>query len=254
MRRAFLVFAVFVATAPAKAERLTIAVSTPQINISSNFTGVPVTVFGVIEREGVRAADQPTEYQVAILILGPNENVVARRKDRVAGIWLNHAAHTVVAAPSFYGLSTSGPADTVASGPVLQRLQLGFDNIALPVDGRVGASDPEAQEFRDAFLRLKEDDGLYAETRDVTFIGNSIFRSLSFLPANIPVGRYTVAAYVFADGELVGHAQDRIEVTKTGFEGSMAAFAHNQSLIYGIICGALALFVGWAGGVIFRRD
>jgi uncharacterized protein (TIGR02186 family) len=137
---------------------------------------------------------------------------------------------------------------------VLQRLQIGFDHLALAVDGRVGANDPETQEFRGAFLRLKEDDGLYAETRDVTFIGNAIFRSISFLPANIPVGRFTVAAYVFADGELVAHAQDRIEVTKAGLEGAMAAFAHSQGLIYGILCAGLALFVGWAGGVIFRRD
>ena len=34
----------------------------------------------------------------------------------------------------------------------------------------------------------------------------------------------------------------------------MAAFARNQSLVYGLLCAALALFVGWLGGVIFRRD
>jgi uncharacterized protein (TIGR02186 family) len=254
MRRALLFVAALAVSAPAKAERVTIAVSTPQINISSNFTGAPVTVFGVIERDARRPVAAGAEYSVAILVLGPNENVVARRKDRVVGIWLSNAAHSVVAVPSFYGLSSSAPADTVANAPVLQRLQIGFDNIALAVDGRVGADDPELKEFRDAFLRLKEGAGLYTETRDVTFIGNAIFRSISFLPANIPVGRYTVAAYVFADGELVAHAQDRIEVTKAGFEGAMVTFARNQSLIYGLICAALALFVGWAGGVIFRRD
>jgi uncharacterized protein (TIGR02186 family) len=254
MRRAIFIIAVLTASAPAKAERLTIAVSTPQISISSNFTGTPITVFGVIERDNRRPIPEGTPYSVAILLLGPNENVVARRKDRVVGIWLNHAAHSLVAVPSFYSLSSNEAAEDVANAPVLQRLQIGFNNIALAIDGRVGADDPEAREFRDAFLRLKEDDGLYSETRDVTFIGDSIFRSISFLPANIPVGRYTVAAYVFSEGELVGHAQDRIEVTKAGFEGAMAAFVRNQSLIYGIFCAALAVFVGWAGGVIFRRD
>jgi uncharacterized protein (TIGR02186 family) len=208
----------------------------------------------VIQRDNTRPVSPDAQYNVAVLVLGPNENVVARRKDRVVGIWVNHAAHSVVAVPSFYGVSSNEPVEAVANAPVLQRLQIGFDNIALAIDGRVGADSPEAREFRDAFLRLKEDAGLYAETRDVTFIGNSIFRSISTLPANIPIGRYTVAAYVFADGELVAHAQDRIEVTKAGFEGAMVAFAHSQPLIYGLISGALALFVGWAGGVIFRRD
>ncbi|MEM9207038.1 MAG: TIGR02186 family protein, partial [Pseudomonadota bacterium] len=30
--------------------------------------------------------------------------------------------------------------------------------------------------------------------------------------------------------------------------------AHNQPLLYGIIAVLLAIFTGWAAGVIFRRD
>jgi len=137
---------------------------------------------------------------------------------------------------------------------VLQRLQIGFDNIALVYDGRAASSDPEAAEFRRAFIHLKQRAGLYDQESGVSFVGNLIFRSTTFLPANIPVGRYTVLAYLFSGGELIAHAQDKIEVSKTGFEGSMAAFARNQSLLYGIMCAGLAIFIGWAGGVIFRRD
>ena len=62
-------------------------------------------------------------------------------------------------------------------------------------------------------------------------------------------------AYLFSGGELLRPAEDMIAVvSKTGFEGTMAAFARNQSLVYGVLCAALALFVGWLGGVIFRRD
>lgn len=247
--------AVVACAAPASAERLTVAVSTPDIAINSNFTGVPVTVFGVIEQDASRAAPAGgDDYRVAVLLVGPNESVIARRKDRVLGIWLNAAARTIGSAPSFYSLSSSTPASDIANPAVLQRLQLGFDNIGFVYDGRSAARDPESVEFRDAFLRLKRESGLYSEANNVTFIGNLIFRSTAFLPANIPVGRYTVLAYLFQDGELIAHAQDKIDVTKTGFEGSMARFARGQSLLYGIICAGLALFVGWAGGVIFRRD
>jgi hypothetical protein len=34
----------------------------------------------------------------------------------------------------------------------------------------------------------------------------------------------------------------------------MSVFAHSQALAYGLIVVALALFIGWLGGVIFRRD
>jgi uncharacterized protein (TIGR02186 family) len=252
VRRLVLV-ALLVASSPAMAERLTVAVSTPEIMINSNFAGTPVTVFGVIEA-GTASAPPAAGYSVAILVLGPNESVIARRKDRVLGIWLNHAARTIGAAPSFYALNASAPSAALANPAVLQRLHLGFDNIGFAYDGRIGASDPETVEFRGAFLRLKQEARLYSESGNVAFIGNLIFRSTAFLPANIPVGRYTVLAYLFSGGELIAHAQDKIDVSKTGFEGSMAAFARNQSLLYGLLCAGLAVFVGWAGGVIFRRD
>jgi uncharacterized protein (TIGR02186 family) len=254
MRRALLAVAVVVFSSPAVAERLTVAVSTPEVAISSNFTGAPVTVFGVIEQDAARATNPDAEYSVAIVVLGPTESVIARRKDRVLGIWLNHAARTIGSAPGYYSLSSSEPTAGLANAAVMERLQIGLENIGFVFDGRSGATDPETLEFRDAFLRLKRENGLYAEANNVSFIGNLIFRSTAYLPANIPVGRYTVLAYLFQGGELIAHAQDRIDVTKTGLEGSMAAFARRQSLLYGIICAALALFVGWAGGVIFRRD
>ncbi|MEJ0096883.1 MAG: TIGR02186 family protein [Bauldia sp.] len=61
-------------------------------------------------------------------------------------------------------------------------------------------------------------------------------------------------AYLFSGGALVAHAEDGFVISKSGAEGSIAAFARSQSLVYGIICAGLALFIGWAGGVIFRRD
>ena len=254
MRRAVLiVLAIVAATGVARAERLTVAVSTPEIRINSNFTGAPVTVFGVIEG-GAPAAGAAGAYQVAILIVGPAESVVARRKDRVLGVWANKAARVIGGAPSFYALNTTAPMETLANPAVLQRLQIGFDNIGFVFDGRTTLGDPETLEFRSAFVRLKQQAGLYDHEQNVGFIGNLIFRSSAFLPANIPVGRYTVLAYLFSGGELIANAQERIDVSKTGFEGTMAAFARNQSLVYGVLCASLALFVGWLGGVIFRRD
>ena len=115
-------------------------------------------------------------------------------------------------------------------------------------------NDAGAADFRDAFIRLKKDAGLFQEVQEVTFVGDTVFRSTIRVPANIPVGTYTAAAYLFSDGDLVAHADDQIEVMKTGFEETMSSFAYNQSLVYGLMCALLAVFVGWLGGVIFRRD
>ncbi len=244
---AVLVAMVAVAT-PAKAERLTIALSLSEVAIASNFTGAPMTVFGVIAPD--KGARPASDYQVAVLILGPTESVVERRKDRVAGIWMNNAAMTIGGAPSYYALSTNPKSDAVASPDVLQRLQIGLDRLAIGLD----ESSANAAEFRDAYIWLKEKAGLYSDQATVRFLGPLIFRTGTFLPANTPVGRYTVIAYLFSGGNLVAHSQEYFFVTKSGVEGSIARFARGEPLAYGILCAALALFVGWAGGVIFRRD
>ena len=98
--------ALLVGSSAAHAEKLTVALSTPEIQINSNFTGTNVTIFGVIERDAGTVA-RVAPYEVAALILGPPETVVARRKDRFLGIWINGASETIVAAPTFYSLATS---------------------------------------------------------------------------------------------------------------------------------------------------
>ena len=45
-----------------------------------------------------------------------------------------------------------------------------------------------------------------------------------------------------------------VRVTKTGLEETLSMFARNHALLHGLICVALALTIGWLGGVIFRRD
>jgi uncharacterized protein (TIGR02186 family) len=236
----------------ALAEKLTIAVSTPEVRIDSSFTGIPITVFGVVGQDA--ASLRHNDYKVAVVVLGPPESVVVRRADRVVGIWANRAAQTIIRPPSFYGLNTSGPLSDLASPAVLDRLQLGFDDIAFAYGDRALINDPQAKEFRDAFIRLKERAGLFYQQVGVTFIGDLVFRATAFLPANVPVGSYSVLVYLFESGDLVASAQETIEVSKSGLEGTISVFAHSQALAYGLIVVALALFIGWLGGVIFRRD
>lgn len=235
------------------AENLTIAVSTPEIQISSNFTGIGVTIFGVIDtQQGALAPGGP--YSIAVLVVGPRQDMVVRRKDNVLGIWINDASETLVRAPTFYALDTSVARDALANAPTLERLQLGFDNIAFTYENRPAVNDIAAVDFRSAFIRLKQKAGLFSEQANVAFIGDNIFRTTTWLPANTPVGRYTVLVYLFSNQALIAHAEDSIDVSKAGLEQVIPAFAHSQALIYGLICAALGMFIGWLGGVIFRRD
>lgn len=238
----------------ARAERLTMALSTTDIQINAAFSGTPLTVFGVIERDDTSTLPLEADYRVAVVVLGPRHSIVVRQKDRILGIWANREAQTIINPPSLYLLNTSVDLPNLASSAILDRLQLGFENIDFVYQGRATVNDPDVVDFRDAFLRLKQEARLYSENVGVSFIGNLVFRTTALLPANLPTGDYTVIAYLFSGNELIARDEERVSVTKTGFEATLASFARTQSLPYGIIIVAIALAIGWLGGVIFRRD
>ena len=54
MSRPLLILAMFLLTAlaPARAETLIVSISSHQIQITSNYTGDQLTVFGLVERDG----------------------------------------------------------------------------------------------------------------------------------------------------------------------------------------------------------
>jgi uncharacterized protein (TIGR02186 family) len=238
----------------AAAEQLTIALSTPEVRINSNFTGTTLTIFGVVQRDAATVGRTTQGYQVAVVVRGPGESVVARRKDRVLGVWANSASQTFLSAPSFYALDTSIDLNRLAAPEQLRRLEIGFDNIAL-IDARPTASNvTEKASFREAFLRLMGETGLYAQAAGVEFIGDTIFRSSIWIPANVPIGYYTATVTLFSDGTPLASAQDRLRISKTGFEQFMFSASRQNALIYGLATVIFALFTGWLAGVIFRRD
>jgi uncharacterized protein (TIGR02186 family) len=126
--------------------------------------------------------------------------------------------------------------------------------VAFTYVGYGGPNDETANAFREAFLRLKEQSGLYSTEAGVDFIGDTIFRTSIWIPANVPVGRYKAVAMLFADRIPVARAEEMIDISKTGFEQYLFSFSRQQSLAYGLAIVILALFVGWLAGVIFRRD
>jgi uncharacterized protein (TIGR02186 family) len=256
MRRAIVLASVLLlglcGTAPA--EQLTIALSTPDVKIDSNFTGTAVTVFGVIQTTGPSVLAAGASYQVAVIVRGPGENVVARRKDRFLGIWVNSDSETFIAAPSFYAVSTSSPLAAFATPAHRSRLEIGYDNISFTYAHRAGPNDPGADPYRDAFLRLKGEAGLYTQQTGVHFIASNIFRTTVWIPANVPVGRYRVSAVLFANDAPIATATDWIAISKTGFEQYMFTISRREALLYGLATVLLALFTGWLAGVIFRRD
>lgn len=239
----------------ARAERLVISLSTHRVLISSTFTGAELTLFGSIESDA-NTVGRAGNYTIVATVAGPKEGVVTWRKQRVAGIWVNTASRTFVGAPSYLAVLTNRSVDAIASPDALRRFQIGLRQFLLPqlIGSDVADVSPD-DTFRQAFIRLKTEAGLYREQATaITFLTPTLFRTGVPLPANVPIGDYTVDVKLFADGALITREETAFEIVKTGFEQYVAGAARDYALLYGIATAILALFTGWMGSIVFRRD
>ena len=239
----------------ARAETLILSLSDDVVRIESNFAGDDLVVFGVIERDATTVS-RGAPYEVVVTLTGPRRDMVARRKERFAGIWVNRGSQRFANAPSYYAVSGSRPLDEFTTEAQRQRLEIGTDALELsarlagtPVIGRA------REEFVEAFVRLKTAEGRIREVPDaVEFIGRNVFRVRLPLPADVPLGTYRVRAFLFAEGGLLGEAEATMQVTKFGFEQFVFETANRSGLLYGLVCVLLAIFTGWVASILFRKD
>jgi uncharacterized protein (TIGR02186 family) len=255
MRAALVLLLIVLGAGNASAERLITSLSTYRVLISSNFTGADLVLFGSVERE----AGQPVfqgEYDIVAIVRGPRHMVVTRRKDQILGLWFNVGSRQFVDVPVFLHVLSNRPLEQLASADIRDRLQLGLTETVLPQ--RIGpdfadtvATDP----FRVAFLRLQQSRGSYREMpQGVTFLTPTLFRATVPIPANITPGAYEVDVRVFGAGQVLAREIVPMEIIKVGFEEVVARNARDHGIFYGLFAAALAVMVGWAGAVIFRRD
>ncbi|MGD9866360.1 MAG: TIGR02186 family protein [Hyphomicrobiales bacterium] len=229
--------------------------SSREIAIESNFSGARIVIFGNI--------DQPREdffdlgqYNVAVVIRGPELPVITRKKDRVFGVWVNTDARAFAKAPGFYALLASQEVSLIARPAVLSAYGIGFDNLTLIPEAVGKAGSPEdSVNFKKALIRLKKSEGLYIyDPEAVTFVGRSLFRATVDLPANVPVGEYATDVYLIRGGEVLSHSRSTLNIHKAGFERLIYTSAFKYPQFYGIAAVLVAVFAGLAASAIFRKD
>lgn len=239
----------------AQAERLVTSVSNQHVRVTSNFTGENLVLFGTVEQEALPIT-QRGAYDIVVMVTGPRQTLVTRRKERVVGIWANVDSRTFIDVPSYLAVLTTRPAAQIANRDTLLRQQVGIDNFILTQ--RIGADFGDVvreDPFRRAFIRIKSDQGLYLEQSNaVTFLSPTLFRADIPLPAEVPFGMFQIEVKLFSDGAMVARDTSAMEVLKVGFEQFVATAARSHGFIYGFATAAMALLTGWFASVIFRRD
>jgi uncharacterized protein (TIGR02186 family) len=243
-----------VSNRPAAAERLVTSLSQHRVMVTSNFTGGEVVLFGGIERDS-GTLPRRGNYDVVVTVTGPRQPVVTFRKERVLGIWVNFDSRTFDNAPSYLAVLSNRPLNAITDSETLRRLKLGFDDVALVESANANAAVDPRDPFRDAFLKLKQERGLYREASNgLTFLTPALFQAAISLPAGAPIGTYEVDVKLFADKALIARAPSALEIYKAGFEQYVSASAQNHGVLYGLATSMMAIVTGWFAAVIFRRD
>jgi uncharacterized protein (TIGR02186 family) len=243
------------AAPPAAAERLVTSLSEHRVMVTSSFNGSEVVLFGGIERD---AGVLPLRgnYDVAVTVIGPRQDIVTFRKERMLGIWVNYESRVFENAPSYLAVLTNRPLEAITSAETLRRLQLGLDNFALPqrVDS-AAAADVPGETFRKALVQLKDEHGLYRqEANGVTFLTPALFRASIALPAEVPTGTYEIDVKLFVDGMMIARTPSALEIYKAGFEQFVTSSAQTHGALYGLATSMMAILTGWFASVVFRRD
>ncbi|MEM9278620.1 MAG: TIGR02186 family protein [Pseudomonadota bacterium] len=236
-------------------EKLQMGVSVDIVPVSSGFAGQDIVIFGSIEN-AEQAQLYRGEYDVVIEVIGEVEEAVVRKKDRIGGIWVNAAAREYRDVPSYYSVLSRNKLVDVSDLSVLNSMGVGIDNLsARPVDRGNIQEFLTQGEFSTALRRIRIEEGLFSENpTSLEQLSPSLFRATLSLPPNVPIGVHTVRAYLFRDGKKLDEIENSFEVRKVGFERWMYDFAHEQSLLYGIMCVLLAIFTGWAANAMFRKN
>lgn len=228
----------------ASAQDLVADLSEHLVAITTGFAGAEVLLFGAVEHPG----------DVVVVVRGPAQPVRMHRKSRVFGIWMNTATMTFEGVPSYYAVNASGDLDRIARDSVRARHDLGLAHLDLRLPS-AKASANVAAAWRAALIRAKQrEDHYYSQVGRVTFLGQRLFRTKVRFPANVPTGRYIVEVFYLRDGRVVAAQATPLQVGKVGVEAEIFDFAHNQSLLYGLVAIVIALMAGWMANLMFRQS
>jgi len=104
-------------------------------------------------------------------------------------------------------------------------------------------------------VRLQQRAGLYRENfAAILRPSETIFRTTFALPADIPIGDYTVEIHLYEAGAPIAVTTLPLEIAKSGTEQFIFDASRNQSWLYAIAIIAIATFSGWLGNLVFRQD
>ena len=225
------------------AQPVKIDVSEDVIGISSAFSGRHVTLFGLQKQQG----------DIVIIVRGPALNKVIREKNNVLGLWLTTKSVHFVGVPGYYSVAASTDLTSLTDIATLKKNQIGLDFLSIRPDKETAY--PSLKRYQDALIEKHQLESLFVlRTESLTYITDELFKTKLWFPSNIPVGEYTINAFLFKDQKIIGKDNINMTIKREGFNASLKDFSLQSPWLYALTTIILALLSGWLATVILRRE
>ncbi len=232
----------------ASGETIVAGLSQNLVEITTNFSGSEILIYGAVKRHAPIPDSAPLE--VVVTVQGPSGPLIVRRKERRFGIWMNTESVSISRAPSFYAIASSVPLEDALSETENLRHQITIPRAIRAVG--IATEVDDAPRFLEALVRLRreQEDYLLAEG-SVKLLESTLFRADIALPANLTEGDYKVRLFITRAGKVIDSHEEVIKVNKHGLERWIHNLAHQQPLIYGLLSLVLAVAAGWGASALF---
>ena len=225
-------------------------VSARAVEIRYSFTGAQLLLFGAVLYPGGRVPDRPAD--IVVVLRGPDQPILLREKQKVAGVWMNADSSRFRSAPSFYSVASSRPVRELVDDRTAAVYELGLKNLQLSPGG--GSLPGKERRFENGLLELRTRQGLFAENpHGVEVSGGVLYRAVISIPSQVPVGTYTAETFLIDRGRGLAAATRDVHIGKSGFERWVALVARRHAFAYGLAAVMLSLGLGWAAAMLFRR-
>ena len=230
------------------------------VEITSGYHGTELLLFGAYR--GMPGDDLILEVR------GPSTDLLQRRKEQKAGIWVNVETVKWMAVPSFYHLFSTRPLTEIAGSDALGDARIGADTLGLRMaqaaggnnghgagdDSVIGAPVAGTAAQTEGLARNMTRMGLWGtKSNAVATQQDMLYRTALSLPSNVPPGAYVIRVLHFRDGVAINESKTDMNVRKAGLSALIYRFAHDYSLFYGLFAIAFAVASGWLAAVAFRR-
>ena len=230
------------------------------VEITSGYHGTELLLFGAYRG---RPGDD-----LILEVRGPSTDLLQRRKEQKAGIWVNVETVKWIAVPSFYHLFSTRPLTEIAGSEALGDARIGADTLGLRMaqaaggnnghgagdDSVIGAPVAGTAAQTEGLARNMTRMGLWGtKSNAVATQQDMLYRTALSLPSNVPPGAYVIRVLHFRDGVAINESKTDMNVRKAGLSALIYRFAHDYSLFYGLFAIAFAVASGWLAAVAFRR-